>query len=139
MLCERSGECIRLNTSESISLPSMPNSSAKSWIYSILLFKGNHQLWRPQKWSLTQKSHFRTKQVFRIKLPSHICYSKTGLTGIATFAGIKLFSYMQKIMECKEYVAMKKKKLKKRYQQLKRFFLSPMKDSREWPGKAQAM
>lgn len=42
-------------------------------------------------------------------------------------------------MECKEYVAMKKKKLKKRYQQLKRFFLSPMKDSREWPGKAQAM
>lgn len=85
------------------------------------------------------KSHFRTKQVFRIKLPSHICYSKTGLTGIATFAGIKLFSYMQKIMECKEYVAMKKKKLKKRYQQLKRFFLSPMKDSREWPGKAQAM
>lgn len=35
-----------------------------------------------------------TKQAIRIKLPSHICYSRTGLTGIATFVRIKLFSYM---------------------------------------------
>jgi len=45
-----------------------------------------------------------TKQAVRIKLPSHICYSRTGLTGIATFARIVIQLHV-KIMECKEYVA----------------------------------
>lgn len=67
------------------------------------------------------KSHFRTKQVFRIKLPSHICYSKTGLTGIATFAGIKLFSYMQKNNGMQGVCCNEKKSLKKDTSNLKDF------------------